>query len=68
MNIQLVSKIILGTFLAGILGLFGVAPTSAREAVPVIVKAVVSDRFVDRVEALGTLRANETVVLTATVS
>jgi membrane fusion protein (multidrug efflux system) len=34
----------------------------------VIVKAVGIDRFVDRVEAFGTLRANETVELTATVS
>jgi membrane fusion protein (multidrug efflux system) len=43
-------------------------PASAQQAVPVIVKAVAFDRFVDRVEAFGTLRANETVELTATVS
>jgi membrane fusion protein (multidrug efflux system) len=54
--------------LAGIIGLLGVGPASAQQAVPVIVKAVAFDRFVDRVEALGTLRANETVELTATVS
>ena len=54
--------------LVGIIGMLGAAPASAQQAVPVIVKAVVTDHFVDRVEALGTLRANETVVLTATVS
>ena len=54
--------------LVGIIGMLGAAPVSAQQAVPVIVKAVVTDHFVDRVEALGTLRANETVVLTATVS
>jgi len=68
MNITINPKILLGMALAGIIGLSGVAPTSAQQAVPVIAKAVVRDRFVDRVEALGTLRANETVVLTATVS
>ncbi len=52
----------------GIIAMLGATPASAQQAVPVIVKAVVNDRFVDRVEALGTLRANETVVLTATVS
>jgi membrane fusion protein (multidrug efflux system) len=54
--------------LAGIIGMLGVSPASAQQAVPVIVKQATIDRFVDRVEALGTLRANETVVLTATVS
>lgn len=39
-----------------------------EQQVPVIVKEVKIDRFVDRVEALGTLRANETVDLTATVT
>lgn len=34
----------------------------------VIVMAVKKDHFVDRIEALGTLRANETVILTATVT
>lgn len=43
-------------------------PLSAQQATPVIIKEVKQDRFVDRVEALGTLRANETVELTATVS
>ena len=35
---------------------------------PVIVREAVQDRFVDRLEALGTLLANETVSLTATVT
>ena len=48
--------------------LLGWGHAAAAKAVPVIVEAVAIDRFVDRVEALGTLRANETVVLTATVS
>jgi membrane fusion protein (multidrug efflux system) len=48
--------------------LLGVVPASGQQPIPVIVKAVAFDRFVDRVEALGTLRANETVELTATVS
>jgi membrane fusion protein (multidrug efflux system) len=68
MNTKVNVKILLVAALAGIMVLFGVARASAQQAVPVIVKAVVTDRFIDRVEALGTLRANETVVLTATVS
>ena len=35
---------------------------------PVIVATVEKDRFADTIEALGTLRANETVTLTATVT
>lgn len=54
--------------MAGIVGMLGVGQASAQQVVPVIVKAAAIDRFVDRVEALGTLRANETVELTATVS
>jgi membrane fusion protein (multidrug efflux system) len=50
------------------IGLVGAAPSDGQEATPVIVKTVAVDRFVDRVEALGTLRANESVELTATVS
>ncbi len=50
-------------------GLGAVAvPATAQEATPVIVEAARHDRFVDRVEALGTLRANESVDLTATVT
>ncbi len=61
-------KVPLWTVLAGIVGMLGVGQASAQQVVPVIVKAVAIDRFVDHVEALGTLRANETVELTATVS
>jgi membrane fusion protein (multidrug efflux system) len=39
-----------------------------RQAAPVIVKMAETGRFVDRVEALGTLRATESVALTATVA
>ncbi len=42
-------------------------PTQAAKAVPVIVSEVRVDRFVDRVEALGTLKANESVSVTANV-
>jgi membrane fusion protein (multidrug efflux system) len=41
---------------------------AGQQPVPVIIKEVAANRFVDRVEALGTLRANESVELTATVS
>lgn len=54
--------------LAGIIGMLGVGQAIAQQAVPVIVKQAAVDLFGDRVEALGTLRASETVVLTATVS
>ena len=36
--------------------------------IPVIVSAAITDRFVDEVEAIGTLRANETVTLASTVT
>jgi membrane fusion protein (multidrug efflux system) len=51
--------------------LFSISPAGGQQPaqpVPVIVKEVKTDRFVDEVEALGTLRANETVDLTATVT
>ena len=35
---------------------------------PVIVAKVTKDHFVDQVEALGTLRANESVTITSSVS
>jgi membrane fusion protein (multidrug efflux system) len=53
--------------LVGIIAMLAALPASAQ-TVPVIVKQAAIDRFVDRVEALGTLRANETIELTATVS
>jgi multidrug efflux pump len=43
-------------------------PASGKDASPVVVVETRRDSFVDRVEALGTLRANETLELTATVS
>lgn len=61
-------KLLLLMAMSGIIGMVGAAQASAQQAVPVIVKAVETDRFVDRVEALGTLRAKESVVLTAMVS
>jgi len=54
--------------LAGIVGLLQVHPATGQQAVPVIAAPVNMDRFVDRVEVLGTLRANESVEVTATVS
>ena len=51
-----------------LLAVFLAAPATAREALGVIVAPVRAEPFVDRVEALGTLRANESVVLTALVT
>ena len=39
--------------------MLGVGQASAQQAVPVIVKKAAIDRFVDRVEALRTLRATK---------
>ena len=50
---------------------FAASPAGAQQPaqpVPVIIREVKTDRFVDAVEALGTLRANETVDLTASVT
>ncbi len=44
-----------------------VLPALAQAPAPVIVTQATADRFADRVEALGTLKANESVNLTATV-
>jgi membrane fusion protein (multidrug efflux system) len=46
----------------------GAPPTGEAKPIPVIVSEVRADRFVDRVEALGTLKANESVGLTANVT
>lgn len=52
-----------------LLGWLGTAMVAAAPApVPVIVSAVQSVPFEDRIEALGTLRANESVALTASVT
>ncbi|HSO21204.1 MAG TPA: efflux RND transporter periplasmic adaptor subunit [Desulfosarcina sp.] len=45
-----------------------IANANPKQATPVIVVEVRIDRFADRVEALGTLRANESVNLTANVT
>lgn len=47
---------------------FSTLPAEGTQPVPVILKKVEYSHFTDRVEALGTLRANETVELTATVT
>jgi membrane fusion protein (multidrug efflux system) len=47
---------------------FMTSPVWAQKPMPVIVSEVKTTRFSDRVEALGTLRANESVELTATVT
>ncbi|MDJ0784120.1 MAG: efflux RND transporter periplasmic adaptor subunit, partial [Desulfosarcinaceae bacterium] len=49
-------------------GLLWISPAGAQPAAPVIVKAVAIERFEDHVEALGTLRARESVALTAAVT
>lgn len=41
---------------------------AARPAVPVIYKTLQPEPFIDSIEALGTLRANEAVVLSATIT
>ncbi len=46
----------------------GASRADRSAAVPVIVAAAVSERVVDRIEALGTARANESVTLTARVT
>lgn len=54
--------------LVGAAALLWLHPVIGQPLAPVILKEVQRERFVDRVEALGTLRANETVDLTASVS
>ncbi|MCG6969298.1 MAG: efflux RND transporter periplasmic adaptor subunit [Gammaproteobacteria bacterium] len=44
------------------------APPKQTKSSPVIISEVKVDRFVDRVEALGTLKANESVSVTANVT
>jgi len=43
-------------------------PGGGQGPTPVIVAAAYTDKFVDRVEAIGTLRANETITLASTVT
>lgn len=56
------------SIIIGLMATSWVPGLKAQPPAPVIVQEVKRDRFVDRVEALGTLRANESVELTATVS
>jgi RND family efflux transporter, MFP subunit len=55
---------------AALIVVFGLESGAAWGQAPpaVIVQEAVRDRFVDRVEALGTLRANESVILRSTVT
>ncbi|CAB5159498.1 CzcABC family efflux RND transporter, membrane fusion protein [Olavius algarvensis associated proteobacterium Delta 3] len=68
MKINLFFRIQLGLLIVVIGSMLFVIPAASQQLVPVIVKEVTMDRFIDRVEALGTLRANESVELTASVS
>ncbi len=43
-------------------------PDGGQGPTPVIVASAYTDKFVDRVEAIGTLRANETITLASTVT
>ncbi len=43
-------------------------PAGASRATPVVVSSAYNDNFVDEVEAIGTLRANESITLTSTVT
>ncbi len=54
--------------LAAALGCGGIGAAQPTSATGVIVAEVRTDQLVDRVEALGTLRANESVTLTAAVT
>jgi membrane fusion protein (multidrug efflux system) len=62
------SRFGLGYLFAVFLTFGGACPAIGRQAAPVVVAKAAMNTFVDRVEALGTLRANETLDLTATVS
>jgi membrane fusion protein (multidrug efflux system) len=55
---------LLGSLLLGVLPALSVA----APAIPVFVKAAVTEPFTETIEALGTLRANEAVTLSATVT
>ena len=54
--------------LLGALGMGMATAAIGQSPAPVIVKEAAVDRFVDRIEALGTLRANESVQLTVAVT
>lgn len=64
----LVKGFLLSLFVVVPLAHAGPPPKPGKKQVPVIVAEVRTDRFVDRVEALGTLKANESVSVTANVT
>lgn len=68
MEIQSRGNQIFPILAALIVPLLEVHPANSQQPAPVVVKEVVYGRFHDRVEALGTLRANESVEMTATVA
>jgi len=58
--------LVVGLF--GLVAVLSVSTAPAANTVPVIVAEVRTVNFVDEVEALGTLRANESIALTASVT
>lgn len=66
-NFKRERTIILGAFGGLVVGL-GAALAAAAPPAPVIVAEAVEREFTDRIEALGTLRANESVEVTANVT
>ena len=69
MNIKnLPSRFFSRILIASVWLFLALTPASGKDASPVVVVETRRGSFVDRVEALGTLRANETLELTATVS
>jgi membrane fusion protein (multidrug efflux system) len=67
LNLQQMTRAATGSVLAMLFGL-GVSPVNAADPLGVIVSTVKAVPFEDQVEALGTLRANESVALTASVT
>lgn len=55
-------------FIAALLFLFSVSTVQAKEPTPVIIGEATTVTFFDRVEALGTLWANESVEISATIT
>ncbi|NIJ40720.1 membrane fusion protein (multidrug efflux system) [Parvibaculum indicum] len=55
-------------FLAGLIALWALPAAAAEQRPPVAVATATLQRFVDRVEAIGTTRSNETVDITSNVT
>lgn len=68
MNKYLLSMSLLGMVFLSPAFAQGKPGGTGQNAVPVIVSAAYTDKFVDKVEAIGTLRANETITLASTVT